>query len=277
MSLIHNPSISEINIPTWLAQLQFMNDGTDGAYNPLVNESLDSTKIYRFSSVNIPNGVTITPTSRNIIILCKGDVNIDGLLSASAKGATGGGGQNLGTSGQGLPGTAGNGYAGVGGSGGACGYSNTNGKGGNTAITAPSGPSANGIGVTGTNAYLMSTLLDFNNFIGYYGSGGGSGSIYSAGQTAAGGIGGGCIFILCNNLLGTGAIRCDGTNGGNSFTSGESGGSGGGGGGFIYTISKNTPTITRSVNGGNGGNGYGANGKVGGVGGNGLIVLGRVS
>lgn len=94
---------------------------------------------------------------------------------------------------------------------------------------------------------------------------GGAGAEHSSGFGGAGGNGGGNIYIECNELIFTGTLRANGSDGtaGDGFFGG-----GGGGGGVILvrakTITTNSGSVT--VTAGNGGSGSSASGGAGAAG-----------
>lgn len=105
----------------------------------------------------------------------------------------------------------------------------------------------------------------------FLGSGGGGGGKGKDGYGAPGGNGGGAVIVYANELLLSGSIRANGSNG-YSDANGNGGGGGGGTGGSIYLHLGSAPQGTNnlSVSGGNGGNGVSHhNGSNGGNGGSG--------
>ncbi|MGO4496433.1 hypothetical protein AB4114_11105 [Paenibacillus sp. 2RAB27] len=264
--------------PDWLAELDLINDGTDGAFSPVSNTTL-TTGLYRYSSLNIPAGVTITPTGGSyLVILVNGTANIDGLLSASGKGAAGtgsnggaaGGGAGGGAGGAG--GAAGGNYfafggGGAGGAGGGGGGSDAGaaGAGGAGGVGAGNTPSlVGGSGGHGTIDKALSFGLE--QFRKTYGASGGSNTL----GPVLSGAGGGCIVVVAKAITGAGSIRADGLNG--AAGTGQAGGAGGGGGGCVITVGAAvSPTL--SAVGGTGGAGSGTTGSAaGGVGGNGHAI-----
>lgn len=283
----------------WLDFLEWMNSGQDGNFNPTSNTSLTSN-IYFFESVNIPSGVTVTPNGSFLCIVAKNEVRIDGLLSASGKGSSGGASVYAAQKDvAGVNGEPATGFFGGAGGGGGGNDNNSSkalpGKGGNglagPLITLPGGSASSnspgGNGATHNFNYGSGDILDLPTILNSKGAGGGSGNAYShasnhTSRSGEGGHGGGCIVIVANSIVGNGAIRADGLNGGNGVRNGYgigAGGGGGGGGGLILLIAKTISIPTISASGGQGGNGspldtYGYNsGYNGGNGGNGLILL----
>ena len=187
-------------------------DGSDGAFNPSSNTTIQGLKQY--TSVNIKSGITVT-CSEKTVILCQGSCTITGTLTGTA--AIPGG------SGRGVSGTAGHtdggGVAGLGGA----------------------GNSAGGAGGAATER-----LFPFNWYAENGGSGGSGGSEDGKGSTyGAGGAGGAGITIVAKTITVSGTISSNGTNGVNGGY--HSGGGGGGGGGNIFLVADSitkTGTIT---------------------------------
>lgn len=271
-------SIERLSEGTLLSSLLRFNDGSDGAYAPSSTGNLPMA-VKRYTTINIPSGVTISPASgsRGLIFLVQGNCNIDGLLSASGKGAGGGGGGYSGSVAtynwaDGSNGSSGVGFCG-GGGGGGCGQAvYGSGHGGST--TFYSGGNRAYYAVAGTGSGPPSNLfmpIPFDPYvlITFCGAGGGGGSAVSQYANpytftgGTGGAGGGFIIIFADTITGSGAIRADGMNGGNgtgyySPEYGVAAGGGGGGGGFIFLVARQTPTIaTVSAVGGTKGSNYG--------------------
>ena len=286
--------IKQYITPEWLGVFNVLNDGSDGTYSPVSTASLTSD-VYRFSSLNIPAGVTITPTGAYLVIIVNGTANIDGLLSASGKGAAGSVGSSWGSGNSGNGGGGTTGYTtglpvGGGGAGGGTGASGQ--AGGNGGIGSNGGVSG-GNGAGGSPDATIKVPLN-NNWkdiavLKYsIGGGGGAGGYNNAGLNAnitngSGGVGGGTIILIANRITGTGAVRADGINGtsassGATTGSGWAGGGGGGGGGAVHLISYNKLGIplTISASGGTGGAGFtlgaGGTGNAGGAGSLGMAV-----
>lgn len=236
-------------------------DGSDGDYSPASNATL-TKHLYRFRNVNIPNGVTISTLPFGVIIFAQ-TVNIDGLLTASGKGASGG---DSTTAKAGNPGQSCDSY--LGGAGGGGGYPSiadtSGGRGGSTRLA--NGGGSKQPGQNGNFCLLPQlNLFDFT-----CGAGGGSGGGSGSKQGGAGGAGGGAIIIECNQLTGGGAIRAEGIAGGSSPGAYNGGGGGGGGGGGIIIIASTISVATISASGGAGGTGSGN--AQGGAGGSGSIL-----
>ncbi|WP_372636905.1 hypothetical protein [Cohnella sp.] len=236
--------------PDWLSQLDIFNNGVDGDYNPSSNASLAS-KIHRFSSLNIPAGVTISPVGSYLIILVEGTATINGTLSASGKGGNGGSGSS-GAGGNGSGGTAGRS---PGGGGGGAGTVGTNGGagGGGTGFGGAGGftsPLTHATGGTGIDATLVNQNSLLSDIAGFRGGGGGGGGGWPANNYigGGGGAGGGAIVLIAKSIAGAGAIRADGLNG-NLPPAGAStyAGSGGGGAGGLVVVSGGSITPTISV------------------------------
>lgn len=264
--------------PNWLAELDLLNDGSDGAYNPGSTATL-TTGLYRYSSLNIPAGVTITPTGNYLVILVNGTAQIDGLLSASGKGAVGASATNTSVN-TGSAGSGGSGAAGGSGAGGGTsvgGYTGGAGAIGGTTYGGTGGtPTAGDVGGFGSAVSIDNlTKYGLDKFRNVWGAGGGSGAMWSNADGAgigAGGSGGGMILVLAKNIIGTGAIRADGIQGVAGGPSGGAGGGGGGGGGLVLAIAGSVVnTLTLSATGGAAGVGTG-NGKNGGAGGDGKTI-----
>lgn len=215
--------------------------GADGAFNPQVNTELQLPPdgVFNFTSVNIPNGVTVTfkrnATNTPAVILAQGDIVIEGTIDVSAKPPAPLGGD---LSDDGLPG--------VGGPGGFDGGHGTI-KGVTDAAAGDGlGPGAGGGGayrqrggcaghataaVCGTRpggAYGSSLLRPL---IGGSGGGGHGGSEFGETTTGGGGGGGGAILIATS-----GKIRVNGTVRANASFAGGSYAGGPGSGGAIRLV-----------------------------------------
>ncbi len=250
-------------MPTARAQLNTFSSGStgaDGAFAPATSQTIQvpESGVFNFTTVNIPNGVTITYTrnSKNspVTILATGDVTIVGTINvAGGSGLTNGGG------GRGGPGGHDGGAAGFGfdtfvgatgdGPGGGGGGSSTNGTnlggggGGGYALAGNTGgaQNANSIGGAGGAKYGSSTILPL---IG--GSGGGGGGAVSGNRGGAGGGGGGAIVIASSTSINfTGTISAAG---GTGVFVGAAGAAGGGGSGGAIRLIANTITGAGSLN-----------------------------
>ena len=211
---------------------------------------------YNYASFTIASGATVSVTGVTpLVINSKGDVTINGILSANGGNADSADAGGTGVAGGGNGGN--NGAAGIGtgkglgsgsGGGGGAGFGGNGGKGHNDSCTALSNNgSAYG---TASNA----------------GSGGGGGT------RGGGGAGGGSITIQTDSNIAigaTGSIRANGGTGG----TGESGyyGGGGGSGGGIRLIALENVTNSGTVQA-KGGNGYSADAPGGGGGGGRILI-----
>jgi len=218
--------------------------GADGGFNPTSSQSvtLPANGVFNFTTVNIPQGVTITFT-RNaentpVTILASGDVAIDGVIEVSGLAGdsidndtgqnffstTPGGPGGFDGGRGGLPGTRGGNGQGPGG-----GVGNTAGTtcfGGGGSYGAQGRDSCLG---DGSSIYGSVALLPL---IG--GSGGGGGSSTTV-PGASGGGGGGAILVASSGTLTiNGAIRANGGIGGRVVV--NSADAGGGSGGAIRLI-----------------------------------------
>jgi hypothetical protein len=200
---------------------------------------------------------------------CGGGGGNSGLGSASTGGAGGGSGYLAAGGGAGGYGTAGTGGMGYGG------YPN-GGDGGTNQSGDGGGPGPGG-GGGGGGTYGDSGLLDL--FFGSAGAGGGS-YTDSGSLGAAGGDGGGVIYIAANTVTISGSLENNGLTGNStSCTTGDYEGAGGGGAGGSTKILGNTLTIGSGVTTSTGGaKGSGCtNGSVtsnnGGLGGSGRIAI----
>ncbi|MCF6226470.1 MAG: IPTL-CTERM sorting domain-containing protein [Xanthomonadales bacterium] len=89
----------------------------------------------------------------------------------------------------------------------------------------------------------------------FFGGGGGAGD-GNNGRAGAGGIGGGLIYIITNNLAGTGTISADGQVGFNTADNGgnnDAPGGGGAGGTIVISATSAAATVNLTANGGAGG------------------------
>lgn len=231
--------------------------GADGAFNPAVNTvlQLPASGVFNFTSVNIPEGVTVTfkknTTNTPVVILASGDITVAGTLSVSGTksadtGAAGDGNQGD----DGLPGLGGPGGfdGGRGGKAGQPGGSGLGPGGGGMGLANSGGPcygAGGGFGSIGQEGYCAwktpatpgptygsSLLLPL---IG--GSGGGGGFGGAAYEGVGGGGGGGAILLAASGTVTvSGGIHADGGAAGVTADDGISGGRGGGGSGGAIRI-----------------------------------------
>lgn len=205
-------TLAGVNSNNWPSWYTDRGDGSDGDFVP--TENTDISGIKQYSSVNIPEGITVT-VKGNVFIKCTGAVNIIGTLSASGQGASGGARHT--PAGNGDPG--GNGYGcGRGGYGGDA-NSYKGGAGGGSKYF------YRGSLVDMTDDYFYKDLLT-GNLLEYCGAGGGGGGCKSDWWRGIGGNGGGCIIIVANEINITGLITAAGSSAG--FSEGYGGASGGG-------------------------------------------------
>lgn len=258
------------NGKNFLTVLNWFNTGVDGVFNPGVTATLLG-RIYSYASVDIPNGVTISPSAKYPLIICsQGNVVVNGLLTVSGKGAAGGGIKGGGTGG----GNAGTSSVGCGGSGGGGGGAPASYTGGSPGSADYNGGTVGANAVGGDGSSSSGRLpSDLRTICAMTGAGGGSGACGGASATGgAGGDGGGVLIIFAaGDISGTGAIRADGIDGTAGGGTGDAGGGAGGGGGLIILVGKTITVPTISAAGG----AYGAKigvGQNGGRGGDGLII-----
>ncbi len=239
-------------ISTVPANLQFLGDGSDGAYTCTSGSCTITWGEHWYSSFNVSAGATLTMTggasSLPTVIRSNGTCTIAGTTSQAV---FLGGASNYGG-----PGGGGGGGTGAG----SAGFTTVGGSGGGTAGAASGGNGGNGGNGTSTAAEIQKAFLSGfsmqsmvngittgNDWIG--GAAGGAGG--SSGP--AGGLGGGTIIIVCGTINFTGTIDVHGGNGANS-TGNNVGASGGGGGGIVILRSPNlTNSGTINVSGGTGG------------------------
>jgi len=262
-------------------------DGSDGALNITTGTTNITAGIKKYTSINISTGATLgtssSDSSETIILLCQGDVTINGTINLKGKGKVGGAsqvGEGNGSSGSsvtddcstcGANGTrSGDDNAGGGGGGG---YSN-GANGGKTGIA------VGGIGGTGWSSKLSMNMTLLKHTLIYQwhpvainGSGGASGTS-KGGTSATGGTGGMSLIIIAKGNISIGAagdIDCRGNT--PSAATGDAGGSGGGGGGSIMLRHLGTYSNSGAiqVTGGSGGTGADGNGGAGGTG-NALVL-----
>ena len=264
------------------AKINFLNSGSfipaipfgDGSLGDVVissNTTLGEFSIYQYDNLTINSGITLT--AHRAIILVKDALTVNGLISATGKGGSGGAkGDSTGVSGA----TGGNGGAGGGfGAGGGAGGGGTKdgGNGGSSAFrTGGVGDSNSGNAGQGYSPQYAG-MLDIPNLLLSVGGGGGGGAGGSSASYGGGngGAGGGLIIIQAKNIVinSGGAIRADGVDGANTTGTGTGGG-GGGGGGLILLQGQISNAGTISSTGGVPGTGGAYDG---GAGGDGAIIL----
>ncbi|MBL8511858.1 MAG: hypothetical protein JNM52_09445, partial [Betaproteobacteria bacterium] len=272
--------------PTTWAAYNSGSTGADGVLNPTVNTEvvLPPSGVLNYSSVNIPNGVTVTfkknASNTPVVMLVSGDATIAGtidirgqnaastsnILFASNPGEGGPGGYLGGRGGRNSAGGAG---LGPGGGGAGLAFSSSFGGGGSGGGYSVAGSSVATPNLAGGIAYGTTILQPLLG-----GSGGGGGyspNINISALGLGGGGGGGALLIAASGtftLPSTGKILATGGAGGNDPVSGGGGGGGGGSGGAIRLVA---PTVSGSgtldVLGGNRGGagisgGNGASGRI---------------
>jgi len=271
----------------------------------LTNQRVMMQRVPNYTDVTINNGATLSASAWNSVkggvlaFKANGNININGTISTSNSGfsgGTGGGGSGYyvgqnnsqAANGQGPSGITGSLIGGTGTSvctpqlcGGAAGVSGGGGGGGgghaNSGSTGSNTPQT-GIGGAGGGSYGLAALDKL--YLGAGGAGGSGGTAYmcGSGSGGTGGFGGGIVFMMIKNLTisGTGSITSggqNGTNGTNSCNStydGDGGGGGGGAGGSVRIYSYQTANSgTISALAGTMGNGATGSTRRGGNGGNG--------
>ena len=211
-------------------------------------------------TLTITGTITVSPmalpySDRLVVLDATGGVTGGNRIALGGGGGGGGGGQGTGTN----PGFKGEDAGGLGGAGGAAGVHN-----GSDGSSIPATNALMATGGLGDNATHITFIKP--DFLCGGGRGGtaGASNIYRDG-----GLGGGVLYIECNELVHTGAITANGNNG-TAIAGQYYGGSGGGGGGVVIiratTITTNSGTVTvtggtgttgnSSGNGGNGGAGF---------------------
>ena len=245
--------------------------GADGAFNPTVNTEVQvpPSGVFNFTSVDIPNGITVTfrsnATNTPVVMLVQGDANVAGTvqLNGAASPSTGHsgdgnitddgdpgrggpGGFDGGRGGQAPRGSAGRGLGPGGGEGGHYvpdstwgGVTCTYGLGAGGGYASVGGSVTSGGGgyfpeaiAVGGSTYGVSTVLPL---IGGSGGGGGTGGPSFAGS--GGGGGGGALLIAASGAVTlSGVILADGANAGDDDTGQNNGAAGGGGSGGAVRI-----------------------------------------
>ncbi|BBJ23514.1 hypothetical protein [Candidatus Nitrotoga sp. AM1P] len=211
--------------------------GTDGAFSPTVNTqlTLPASGVFNFTSVNIPNGVTVTfkknALNTPVILLATGNVTIAGIVDVSgtngtATGASGDG--NLGDDGLSGKGGPGGFDGGRGGAAGIKDITNTQGSGG-TGLGPGAGAGAQGCyHVAGNNIYALRGASGSFGAVGTNGSGAGEGFC----TTPQNSNGVSSISVLAGSIYGSSSLvpMIGGSGGGGGSGGAAFGGSGGGGG-----------------------------------------------
>jgi hypothetical protein len=249
-SIIFCVTVLVAGLPTrGRAQVNSGSDGSDGAFNPTVNTTINMTSrpsgIYQYTSVNIPSTVTVTftPNANNtpVVWLVQGNCVINGFVAVSGSSAS------YTAAGLGGPG----GYRGGGG-----GPAATSGQGpGGGLVGASYGGNASYATLGGTNYGTPPGPTHGNTFLIPLLGGSGGGGTTSAAQYSGygGGGGGGAILIAASGVItiaGTGGIIANGGSGANEpYTSSFSGG-GGSGGAVRLVASRTTGSGSVTANGG---------------------------
>jgi hypothetical protein len=224
------------NTPAWL---QYLGDGSDGAYAPTGTATVNHGDWY-YSSLTIASGVILTTgTTTSYTAHVTGTCTINGTITANGN-ATG-----QATSGYG------GGSGGAGGGGTAAGVAGSNSgltignpfQYGGTAGTAGGGVGGVGSAMVDWNWHRLAATGTGND--GYYLSGANGGRGGSSG--GLGGNGGGNIILICGQITGTGTIDVGGQVGGAS-TANNLGGGGGGGGGIAILSSASPVTTWPTIN-----------------------------
>lgn len=265
-------------------------------------------RIYEYTDFTLNSGHTITSKAWNgsdggiIAIAANGTATINGQISASSKGFTGGrtgyldiapgphsGATGEGTAGASVPGgqcpecedaksptNNSSGNAGGGGSGARAsdrssgGGGGGNGTAGSSGLTAPESPICYGGNGGSTSGSSQLTTMTFG------GGGGGGGKGKDGTSAKYGGAGGGIVLIIAKNIVVGGTIYSNGE-AGDIGGDGDRGGAGGGAGGSILLKGVNVNIGTNKVRTQAGPKGASADGNVldmeGGDGGKGRIAI----
>jgi hypothetical protein len=251
--------------PNFIAEwLQFLGDGSDGAFNCSSGTCVLAGEHW-FSSFNVSTGAKVVSGARNvpIVVRSKGTCTVAGTVSNSSQTSAGAGITVAGDFGAG----------GGGGGGGA-----QSGKAGQQSVGdadieiitgGPGGAAGGGAGGTGGTpvASQYRLLISGGTFWPVGGSIGGQGGSSGGG----GGLGGAPIIFVCQSINFTGTIDVSGGTGAPSPAANTGAGGGGGGGYVIFSaVAYQANTGTINLAGGRGGscNSNGGCGA-GGTGGNG--------
>ena len=236
----------------------FDSDGSDGAFNPLVSQTIILNDvapdgIFNFTTINIPANVTIrfqrNTLNTPVIFAATGSVVIDGTISLSSSGRMGGAGggdggvaSNAG-SGDGAPGSGIS--PGAGGLGAAASSQLGNAGGGGGMAT---------LGLTATSRSgsppaLGGAAADFPSSIegGSGGGAGGRGRFFGVDLSGGdgGGAGGGLQISTIGNIDISGSLLANGGHGGYAFANVFShGGPGGGGSGGNFELNASVISLT---------------------------------
>ncbi|MDR3457122.1 MAG: hypothetical protein P4N60_06720 [Verrucomicrobiae bacterium] len=228
-----------------MAQVNTGSNGSDGAFNPAANTVINMADhpngIYQYTSVTIPNGVTVMfiPNANNspVTWLVQSNCEIDGTVDVSGKTA----------------------MSSIGGAGGPGGWAGGNGGGNQTLGQGPGAGYFNTGGSYGTLAqstYGTPGEIYGNPFLlPLLGGSGGSGGSGVLGNAGGGGGGGAILVAVSGSFVLNGQISADAGNGG-------TGGSGGG----IRLVALNfsgTGNLLARAGSSGGGGGGGANGGLG--------------
>ncbi|MGA9668393.1 MAG: hypothetical protein WBQ94_04250 [Terracidiphilus sp.] len=236
-------------VPPWL---QFLGDGSDGAYSCTSGTCSNISGERWYTTFNVSSGA-VQPMAQTgpTVIRATGACTIAGVVTTSANyvfgigtnganWAPGGGGGGGGTL-AGAAGGTGNGNQGAGSAG-----AITGGNGGNGSLGNGAGPSFQKLFVAGGFQLSLATSSSFMNYGGGPGGAGGS-------SGGVGGLGSPPITIVCGSINFTGQVDVSGGYG-TPASANSTGGGGGGGAGFVIMRS---PSFTNSgiinVNGGVGG------------------------
>ena len=231
--------------------------GADGAFAPTANVILQvpDSGVFNFTTVNIPNGVTVTFT-RNanntpVTILASGNVTIAGginIVGGAGSNVVNGTNNNIGT------------FRSTGGAGGPGGF---DGGGGGGYVAPFTGVAGDGPGGGGGGLGTLDLTIEGGGAGGGFSSAGANANNIVNGISYSGGVKGGVMYgssVLLPLVGGSGG-------GGGGATSQYSGGSGGGGGGAILIACSGTTSLSGQVSANGGDGGYGYNGGGGGSGG----------
>lgn len=284
----HRSCIAVYDGTNWYITYEYLlgdyGTGTDGSVTISSDTNLNPATIFNYTDFTLDATKTLSVTTVNIplIILCQGDVAINGTIGLSGKGGAGGAGRTGGSTGSGAGGSNGASILSTafvtGGSGGAGPVNNTAGGGTGGASYHTDGGGAK---MTDRNVGFLEA---FKRAVACGSGGGGGGCSNNGAQGGNGGNGGGGLLMYVGGDLTLGAssvINISGTaatNGANGGGNGGGGG-GGGGGGYVFIIVQGSITnsgCTFTVNGGafgTGGTGSSFNGLVGTVGAAGSVYI----
>ena len=215
------PAITTTTTTTIPSRLTNLGDGHGGAYSAPASSNVSLSGIYNWTSLTVPAGSSITVNAGSgFVAHVNGTCTINGNIYARGSDTGGSYGSCGGSGGGAAAGTAGTGS-----------WTSAFGVGSQLVTGGTAGASSGGSGANGGSPSSASNMAcdESGGGFGGLGMGGGPGAQGGSGGGAKG-IGGAAVTLICNQIVGTGAIDVSGQYGSPASANSTGAGSGGGGG-----------------------------------------------